>query len=281
MKYIKSLFLLTLSVCLIGVYANGQSKKHNASFYVVDEVSFVEIQDCVPYSSIDFYSKRGGGKYIESKIANENGLVSCNYRNGAMPAFSSSNYNKNENGIAGTGSVIHFESYDFNLSKIDRFALNLENHITWKCITPASKNISFELWKSNDGLQFYKISSVEGIQNDQLNEYEFKEEKCNAYTVYQLRVFDSKSQKYVSRNLIFDNEIIFTLYPTVSSDCINIKNELSKDLHQYEIYSQSGQCISKGILMSNNHKIDITGLATGNYYVQIANQKDVLKFVKN
>ncbi|MBK8144194.1 MAG: T9SS type A sorting domain-containing protein [Bacteroidetes bacterium] len=44
--------------------------------------------------------------------------------------------------------------------------------------------------------------------------------------------------------------------------------------------NQSGQYISSGLLNSSLNKLDISNFSVGAYFVQIENQKEILKFIK-
>ncbi len=256
----------------------AQNKKHSLSYFIVDGISNIEVVNCVPKSTIDFYSKPGGGKFMQEKIADEKGMVLFQITNETMPAFCSSR--RIANNVQGTGAVIHFKEYDFNLSYLEYFLVNNENQITWKCAIPSTKNATFEIWKSIGSGAFQKIATIDGTPNNQINEYSFKEDNNQAEAVYQLRVISDKTQKYVSKNIVFNLENTFELYPTLSVNHIFIENRISREKRSYKILNQSGQYISSGLLNSSLNKLDISNFSVGAYFVQIENQKEILKFIK-
>ena len=72
----------------------------------------------------------------------------------------------------------------------------------------------------------------------------------------------------------------FSIYPNPSNVSIIIEGDILSSLYNYEIYSTIGQCLIKGQL---EHRIDISGLNAGVYYLVLKddNRKcEILKFLK-
>jgi hypothetical protein len=146
-------------------------------------------------------------------------------------------------------------------------------------------NKAFELYKSNDAINWKMIYTVEG-QGDKATE-----------TNYSFKDIDKKSSYYRLKDIDFDenenwSQIIFAdcnnestqieVYPNPASEFIKVIIPFEEHT-TLNILSMEGKTIKSMPLVSKNNLIHIKDLSAGVYIIEIKNQKQIKKitFLKN
>lgn len=276
----KNIGILIMLIILINNNAIAQSATHTVSYFIVDEKYYLDINNAVPMSMLDFYSHSGGGSYLFSHKANEKGEAKFTLSNTTMPAFCSSNLFINESIAKGTGKVTHFENYEFNFSAFNYSIYSNYSQLKWQAIVPENKNVFFEILASNDGKYFKEINVIQAHNNNIAQFYSYDINGNNKFPMYKINIYAGNQLKYSTHTIFIKRENTFITYPTLASNQIYIQNNENIPDRNYAILNSIGQVITSGIVDINMTSVDISSLAKGSYWIHISNTSDVLQFVK-
>jgi hypothetical protein len=77
----------------------------------------------------------------------------------------------------------------------------------------------------------------------------------------------------------FAPDFVVTIFPNPTSDVLNIKSSLSKDI-SYSLYDAQGKLVLKNVLSETVTQIQVNQLAPGAYSLSINDKKEQLKNLK-
>lgn len=272
--------ILILFILLFNSSLKAQSTSHTVSYFLVDAKCYLEIQNAVPLSKLDFYTHSGGGRFLYSHKVNEKGETSLEVTNNEMPAFCSSNISNYGATVKGTGFVTHFNNCEFHFSKFTHTRINDIIQLEWYARVPEDKIVSFDIMESNDGNNFTVIKTI-NAHNDNIDHfYHFVVANSKKYAEYKINVNSNNQLKYATPIVSLNTNNQFTIYPTIASNEIFVNNSENIKNRKYIIYNQIGQEIATGIINNNKESIHISHFTKGIYYLHIDNEKDVLRFIK-
>jgi hypothetical protein len=152
--------------------------------------------------------------------------------------------------------------------------------LDWQTATEKN-NAQFEILRSNNGIDFYKIGSVKGAgTSNTINTYTYTDiDPFNGIRYYKLRQVDFNGTTTTSQTISLENKSEVTtatsIYPNPAQNQLFIENATNQPINIYNAMGQS-------IYSTNNfqeNSIPIQHLPNGIYFLKTNGQ--VLKFVKN
>lgn len=163
------------------------------------------------------------------------------------------------------------------------------NHLYWETAAEIN-NEKFEVYRSENGYDFYKIGEVEGAgTSTTMKYYDFIDENPGMNEFYRIATVDfNKSIEYskvirLIRTNPFNN---FTIIPNPSSGLFNISLDAEDDAElDLRVYDYTGRLVlnNRMIVSNGNNRInfDLSNFADGIYSVMILkDQQEILHQVK-
>lgn len=175
---------------------------------------------------------------------------------------------------------VELTSFDANVSDANVF-------LNWNTASE-SDNDYFEIQRSSNGIDFAKIGEIKGVGQSNLpSDYRFVDAQPeDGINYYRLKQVDFNGKTELSKIVFIDfkKEKKVNLFPTISTNEINITlPEISDDV-TYKILNFTGQIIQEGSFDDNSttYKINVQNFSNGNYLIQIGNKSfsKVLRFNK-
>ncbi len=137
----------------------------------------------------------------------------------------------------------------------------------------------FIVERSNDGRKFIQMGSVDASTDSYSNaSYKFDDlnpaEGLNFYRIRQLDANDNYSFSEIRRiNYIPAGSTVRLLNSVVSNGTLNVRlNAHRQQPMKGVIYSNYGVMMNIRNLTDGSHRIDVSNLQTGSYYIQINNE---------
>ena len=139
----------------------------------------------------------------------------------------------------------------------------------------------FEIEKSKDGVNFYKIGSMKAAGTaNRPSYYNFEDkENVNGYNYYRIKQTDidgTSSYSNVATEIIHSNEVNVVIFPNPTSGDLFMNFtglSLEKNKIAYIITDLNGKVWSRKELTANNHSARVTenmeNLPSGLYFVQM------------
>lgn len=164
---------------------------------------------------------------------------------------------------------------DFNVKPGKK---NDEAEIEW-AVASAVQVVDFELQRSKDGIRFETITTI--AYDEYFADYEFIDSDLKAGKYYyrlKINDFDRSFEYSALKSIQIQNDISFSIYPTISDNEIQIV--LSKDENWTgQIFSTNGMLIQDFSFKGNNHIIDVNAFVSGMYILKV--QSDNVQFHSN
>lgn len=180
------------------------------------------------------------------------------------------------------------------LMNLDAYKAEFQNIVKWSTTSEENCN-RFEIFKSNDGSNFYSVGSVAATGNSQtVQSYNFIDnniENLNAPTFYKLKMIDNDGSESWSHVIYLANQTknttVQSIFPNPSSNNINVNFEtVSEDEFTVEIIDAFGKVYqstnSSDLNGSSSVSFDISNLNNGIYFIRINSENacEVNRFVK-
>lgn len=161
-----------------------------------------------------------------------------------------------------------------NLSSF--YARRQTNNVVLSWVTAYEQNArAFEIERSSDGKEFFKISTVQASNKTNGSSYSFVDAFNGKNTVqYRLKMVDlDGSFKYSEVRIVKGSGSIadFTLFPNPSSGDAKVSVSDITEGTEVFVLDNSGRVI-RNISMRNTNNISINGLQKGIYMIKIANK---------
>lgn len=268
-KYIVR-YSLGLSL-LLSLNASAQQ----ACWFEAEHVNYYQIEACIPYSDIEFYSNNGGGKMLKRATVDAMGFFSIN-TNEIRPAFVLNVNRRNARGVIGSGIVRFFETKEFSINEISAKTVPGNTVLSFNAQTDPSVDIYFQVWKSKDGSNFSPVGILDGNKSGVVTSYKYTDNNGDA-SFYKIKVINKqKGDRYTSQ-LLASDEGEAKVYPTASSNSIFIALDKQYANASYKIYSTDGRVVASGTLENMVNTVSIGNLSAGSYLVsvQAANKRTV------
>jgi len=180
--------------------------------------------------------------------------------------------------------VLALQLLSFNASN-----KNGQNLLNWNTQQELNTK-SFEVQRSTDGINFYKIGTITAKNNYQ-NNYSFTDvNPVRGSNYYRLRIIDNSGISTYSEIREVKNEgtLFVTILPNPvkgNTATLKISGQSSETISLFVINSEGKMLLSKKVnaLPNNSYEtIDVSALSKGFYYLKAINGKEekVVKFVK-
>ncbi|WCM42805.1 endonuclease [Flavobacterium sp. CBA20B-1] len=132
----------------------------------------------------------------------------------------------------------------------------------------------FLQWNAEDPVSAHEINRNETIYNAQGNRNPFID---NPYLATLIWNGPAAENKWNSLTVANENLNMVKVYPTYTSDIVNIEN--NSENYSYKIFDVSNKLIEQG---KNKNKINVSHYANGIYFLNISieNQSKTFKFIK-
>lgn len=280
--------------------------------YALNVLTSGNPQDCSVY--ID-YNNDGTFNPTTERILNSNGTGGNQTHNSnvVIPASAASGTPLRMRVIADfsnatitpTGTLIYGQAEDFTVTIIAAplavvwrsisANLNTKQNIEVRWSTEIEENSNlFEIEKSKDGNNFYKIGSVNATgQSTRPSHYSFEDmDNVSGYNYYRIKQIDidgKSTYSSIATEVVKSNELSIVIFPNPTNGYLNINivglsindNEIS-----YVITDINGQIIMQEFMNVNQRNIkftkDLSQLHKGMYFVQLKvnNEFTIQKIVK-
>lgn len=158
------------------------------------------------------------------------------------------------------------------------YVTNNQNILNWSTANETN-NKQFEIERSNDGINFQKIGSIQGKGNTiSIHHYFFEvNNPAKGYNYYRLKQIDRNDTYSYSTIVTLQNNMSekIQVYPTVTRNNLYISGAIQKS--HYIIVNALGQIVLSG-KYNYNEPIIVNGLAKGLYSIKIENSTH--RFIK-
>ena len=206
--------------------------------------------------------------------------------NTGVPAFDIRNYNRIANAVVDMGAY-EFNSTVLPVSLVSFFGrANGNSNILFWTTASENNNLLFEIQKSADAVQFEKIGEVNGAGNaNGLRQYQFTDDRLiSQQYYYRLTQIDIDGRFTYSRiiKLISKNErqgVIIFPNPVSGKATVLFQNEMVLN-EVFSLFNSSGQLIDKIIFNGKSGTVDLTGKASGLYFLMSPKLGIVVKIQK-
>jgi len=153
--------------------------------------------------------------------------------------------------------------------------------INWNTYSEIN-NDGFEIQRSRNGAEFITVGNVEGaVNSSDLREYLY-EDQLKEVGIYYYRIkqndLDGQSSFSDVRNISFNPEKDFTVYPNPARDFVNFS---ISNPGKYSIYNHMGQLMREIYLEESISGVDVSDWEKGIYYIFNADKSEYNKFIKN
>lgn len=154
-----------------------------------------------------------------------------------------------------------------------------EHQLSWR--TAYEKDMShFIVERSANGFSWQAISAEVLVKGNSANDYNFSDKEIlNGTNYYRLRIYDNKG-KFNFSNVILLNKVVdanVSIYPNPTADVLNINNGFIGTT-SIQVLSINGQVLQEQITNAGNVQLNLTTLATGNYFIKINNKQKQFLF---
>src|SRR5690606_7792342 len=192
-----------------------------------------------------------------------------------LPAFALNN------GENGSGTVTFYGEKAFALQDLDINSEHNKVSITWKAGVSHYDQYEFELQKSNNGVDFERMTVLPAVNKDLVNYYA-ADEMPEHVSHYRVRLINTQtgSVAYTWRTVMTSQEM--QVYPTPAQNELHILLKSDNPKH-YHIVNTTGQIVLEGVAGQSHSIVDIAKLTPGNYVLFIdedGGEKVSRKFVK-
>ena len=190
-------------------------------------------------------------------------------------------YSYTLNNVIGGCNIILSQFRDF-----DAYTVNKRNILDWE-INQTSENIKFNVLRSNNGLDFVKVSEINSEQNQTSYSYtDFN--PINGLNYYRLIYTNDNSEIFISNILVLDNthDENIIMYPSPVKNTLKIEN-LENYVDNINIFNNLGEKIknyTNFTIVNNIVELDVSDLSSGVYLITIGDGNGVLfsnKIIKN
>jgi hypothetical protein len=145
----------------------------------------------------------------------------------------------------------------------------------------------FDIEKSNDGFNFYKIGTLPAKNNSGIQSYTFIDSGATGKKqFYRLKIkgiagqFDYSNIQQLQNNT--STEIL--VFPNPTTDVLQLQLNKVYDKMHVQVVNAAGQVVKQFILLASSQTISIPvqNLAAGQYWIRLqsGDEKQVLQFVK-
>jgi hypothetical protein len=174
-------------------------------------------------------------------------------------------------GIGGGMTMLPIKLIQFNVK-----AINHQAQLNWTA--QAENKHDFEIYKSHDGINYTKIATIEGIQNNVTQNYQYTDLHPFHFTYYKITIKENNTN--LNQNLIktlnlnkISNHV--KIYPNPNTGSFDIETQSNST---YTIQGINGKIIKQGYV---NSKATINDLAKGIYIITIQSDEnfDVFKII--
>jgi hypothetical protein len=161
---------------------------------------------------------------------------------------------------------------------------NNEVELTWKT-TAESNNDFFTIERSNNGIDFTVVTTIEGAGNSSESHfYSYTDANIlNGISYYRLRQtdFDGKFEYFdiVSINRASKTESNVDVYPNPNDGNFSVSRN-SDETTPYSILDPSGRIVTNGTLNSFESNIDISNMPKGVYFLKVGAEDDFSNMTK-
>ena len=264
--------------------AQAQSSRHiQARSYEVEGVRYYDVSNCIPGSQIAFYSETYGGHLLTTCTANKSGAIQFKDVDHFKPALVL-NPNKVNSGVTkGNGTSAKVNTCEFVLDHLNVTSSAGRAVVNWDGAVCDVSKYSFDILKKIDDGSYQKVETIPA-SSSKLTGYVFTDNVAEDEDVsYAIRVSSKSGTAYTSRDLDVENATNAKLFPTVSSDVLNVVLSKRSSAGSYKIIDVQGREVHSGTLSQERSVVQVKDLVAGNYIMQIFSDKDkpaALRFIK-
>lgn len=148
--------------------------------------------------------------------------------------------------------------------------------LNWETVLELN-NDRFEIEKSQDGVIFSNIGSVEGAGNSYgKTSYSFTDtDPQEGVNYYRLKQIDYDGQfeysELKSVNFSFDKgNFTYKVYPNPATDFISISSPVSEEVMDVKLLDHTGKVISRKILKEGQAEFEVSQLPAGIYHISLS-----------
>ncbi len=263
----KALFSATLFLASVSAVAQQtpQPIAPTLSHFKVDGKRFFEVANCIPGSTVAFYSQTGGGKCLKALPANAEGVATFNTDKPFEPAFVLSVSNPADGGTAGNGMVTFVGSSLFDLTDVRLNGSVAQRSLQWSAAANADEAVVFEILASaGEAGDYLSIGTLAATPSAQALPYTFPLPNGAADgTTYRLRIRTDGKARYTTPPLRADGEL--SVWPTAAHENINLY--LPGSDAAYTILDAAGKRVAYGVLRNGRAMVNVSALRAGSFAV--------------
>lgn len=262
-------------------FALSTTNRIYAFTYEAEGTQYYQVTGCVAGSDVAFYSTPQGGVELSRQVTDNNGALQVAGSKDFSPAFAVSIPDPNKANVRGTGMVSFIGDKEFTMSKVGASSNGENVTISWNAAVNDPGNYTFELLKSINGVVFSAVNT-QGATTLNMIGYSFDDNLSSGTDAwYEVRITGKNGVTYTSQPIYVNNGSGISLYPTITSNVINLQLSAGNQNPAYKILNQEGQVLKSGTLTSSLSTLSVADFVPGNYLVQVAGSKTTtLKFVK-
>lgn len=230
----------------------------------------------------------GNANSISAVTPANSTTFTINVHSATNTTFSTNDYKITSAGISGfSGFGFGVPGVDLPVTLISFNAYKINDIAQLKWETSSERNnAGFDIEKSKDGQNFYKIGFVAGVNNfNSIRKYNFIDKDINANKqYYRLKQVDNDGKfDYSEVRLLTFDKIKFSVFPNPFSSSISISafTDVNENV-MVSIFNSEGKVVyDKNIEISANQTVHleenvIQQLSKGIYYIRIANASEIL-----
>lgn len=175
------------------------------------------------------------------------------------------------------------------------FENKIENEsvlLNWIVKEVSNQLVTYEIYRSDDGIDFNLISSIESKNIDGLNFYQYKDQlPTQGKAIYKIKAIDQNSNAQVYSNLTVVNTLNntnkITLFPNPVKDIVNVVNNNGTQIVSINISDINGRIVetvnTQNLSNIESINLNLSQLNKGLYFISFIdenNQTTNIKFQK-
>ena len=266
----KNTILITFVLTAIVAQAQAPLKVHPEKKVVMKQNHFecysfqvenkchVVVNRAQPNSTIDFYSNYNGGKLLSREKSDETGSLKTSFSTENAPSFI---LNREEQNF-----VQFFDKHDFVLKNVKLEWEGANLLLTFNAADNDQKDITYRLIASKKGVK----NVIEQFESSANLEYIATSFQHQAKATYSLSIYSGSEERYSIPLQLTEDKNAYLIYPTATTDIINI--DLLSDFSNahYTILNSQGKLVEKGELLSAFNKLNIQSFSKGSYFIRLS-----------
>ena len=277
------LIILISTLLYIPVDAQNLLKAHKQESYMpkqshfkaysfqVDGECYIGVQGCNINTPVEFYSTVHGGKMLRRSNTNTKGAYYTTFNSEEMPAFV---LNKKSNKPRARGFVQFFDQHEFVMQNFHLERLKNTFNLSFDAVADNEEEISYKVFSENNDGEITLLKELDASKNKEW-EYIVFDFPFSIKTNYTLKVYNGEKERYSRSLYISDPENIYSVYPTLVNNSINIDFLKEVQSVNYSITDVNGKQIINGTFNNQFNELELSHISQGTYilHVDFNNQK--------